>query len=231
MIPSDRLQEFREALLRGSYNLLLGSGITLDSTNGRGQLLRSSEQLRGDLCSLKGAPSGTSLTRVYGLLSPQEVQDEIIERHSNCQAGPSLSSLPRFLWRRLFTFNVDDVLEDSYRVAIRKQSLRPVNFNEPMEPTPERDELLAIHLHGWVGNPAAGFVFATTEYARVMKSLNPWMHLLSEILATERFSMCLNRTRTQSPIELSFQKDGPLFNWRMSIFSRRGFECSTNLRS
>src|SRR5438128_1307790 len=45
----------------------------------------------------------------------------------------------------------------------------------------------AIHLHGWVGKAQNGFVFSHAEYARVMTTLNPWMHLLSEILATEAF--------------------------------------------
>ena len=93
--------------------------------------------------------------------------------------------MPLFLWR-LFTFNVDDVLENLYQ-GTRKQNLVPLNFSAPFEPTPERRELQAIHLHGSALWPEDGFVFAVTEYVKVMSSLNPWMHPLAEILATEPF--------------------------------------------
>lgn len=104
----------------------------------------------------------------------------------NCTPGPSLHPLPLFLWRRIFTFNVDDVLENLY-AGTGKQQLIPLNFNAAFEPTPDRRELQAIHLHGSALWPDEGFVFAATEYVKIMSSLNPWMHLLSEILATEPF--------------------------------------------
>jgi len=87
----------------------------------------------------------------------------------------------------MFTFNIDDVLENLYESDDAKQKLVPLNFDAPLEPTPNRMELLAVHLHGWVRQPSAGYVFSSSEYVRVMKGLNPWMHLLSEILATEPF--------------------------------------------
>lgn len=114
------------------------------------------------------------------------MEHEIIGGFSNCTPGPSLRSLPLFLWRRIFTFNVDDVLEHLYAPAA-KQTLVPLNFKAAFEPTPERRELQAIHLHGSASWPDEGFVFAATEYVKVMSGLNPWMHLLSEILATEPF--------------------------------------------
>ena len=88
----------------------------------------------------------------------------------------------------MFTFNVDDVIEKLYNSsAFAKQSLRPINYRYLLEPTPDSGELQAVHLHGWVGEPHEEFVFSHTEYARVMRELNPWTHMLSEILATEPF--------------------------------------------
>lgn len=188
MIPDNMKPGFRDTLLKGGYNLLLGSGVTLDSHNRLGETLRSSEQLRKDLCTITGAPATTSLTRAYALLGTELREQELTQRFAGCQPGPSIESLPRFLWRRLFTFNIDDVLENLYECATeRKQTPVPLNFDASFEPTPERDELHVVHLHGWVRQPEAGYVFAASEYVRVMRSLNPWMHLLSEILATESF--------------------------------------------
>ncbi len=187
MIPEPLAGEFQDTLLSGGYNLLLGSGVSLDSCNGRGELLRGAEDLRRDLCRLTGARDSTTLTRAYALLDEQQIQTEIVEKFADCEPGPSLHPLRRFLWRRLFTFNIDDVLENLYAEHGLKQTLVPLNFDSVFEPTPDRAELHAVHLHGSVRWPTAGFVFAAAEYVRVMSSLNPWMHMLSEILATEPF--------------------------------------------
>ncbi len=187
MIPENLAKSFRDTLLAGGYNLLVGSGISLDSRNGRGELLRSAEQLRVDLCNLTGARATTSLTRAYALLNKSQIQAEIVDSFVNCTAGAAVQPLPLFLWRRIFTFNVDDVVEDLYTAADKKQTLVPLNFDSAFEPTPTRGELHAIHLHGSAQRPDAGFVFAASEYVRIMSGLNPWMHLLSEILATEPF--------------------------------------------
>jgi hypothetical protein len=188
MIPSDQFDAFKNTLLMGGYNLLLGAGISLDSHNHLGETLRGAETLRQDLCALKAVNPKTTLPRVYALLTDAERARQLVERFSKCKPSNSLHPLPRFLWRRLFTFNIDDVLESLYAtIENPKQSLVPLNFDAPFEPTPERKELHAVHLHGWVGQPTTGFVFSNAEYARVMSTLNPWMHLLSEILATESF--------------------------------------------
>ena len=141
-----------------------------------------------DLCTLTGASDTTSLQRVYSLLTEEQRNEELVERFSCSVPGESVVDIPHFLWRRVFSFNIDDVLEKIYEATLhRKQALIPLNFDSPFEPTPVKGELNAIHLHGWVRRPDSGFVFSATEYARVMRALNPWMHLLSEILATEPF--------------------------------------------
>jgi hypothetical protein len=62
MIPAALTKAFEDTLLAGGYNLLVGSGISLDSRNGRGEPLRSADQLRRDLCKLTGVGETTTLT-------------------------------------------------------------------------------------------------------------------------------------------------------------------------
>lgn len=188
MIGDELHAAFASTLLSGGYNLLFGSGVSLDSRNDRGELLPSGEELRRALCALTGAPETTSLPRVYGLLTEEQRKAELTQKFRDCRPGTSLLPLPRFLWRRLFTLNIDDVIENLYAGALdAKQSLVPINYDAQFEPTPDRSEIQTVHLHGWVQRPGVGYVFAHTEYARVMRNLNPWMHLLSEILASEPF--------------------------------------------
>ena len=49
------------------------------------------------------------------MLNSNQREEQLVERYSGCRPGSSLSHLPRYIWRRLFTFNIDDVLESLYR--------------------------------------------------------------------------------------------------------------------
>jgi hypothetical protein len=179
--------DFQRTLYAGGYNLLFGSGVSLESENGLGNRLQSADDLRRKLCTLKKVPDGMPLARVASLLTDDEARDEIFQPFQNCVPHPSLFPFTSYLWRRAFTFNVDDVFEALYTRIDAKQTISPITYDEPFEPTPDRRNLQLIHLHGWVGKPATRLVFSRNEYAKVMRSNNPWMHLLSEILATEPF--------------------------------------------
>ncbi|MGH7130633.1 MAG: SIR2 family protein [Phycisphaerales bacterium] len=112
----------------------------------------------------------------------------LVEPYSGCRAGTDLSPLSTYLWLRAFTFNIDDVIEDLYTTAEdAKQKLVSLNYDRDLEPTPIRSDLQLIHLHGSVKHPSSSFVFSHADYARVMRSLNSWMHILSETLSTEPF--------------------------------------------
>lgn len=91
MLEAAQLELFRDSLLSGRYNLLLGSGTSLTSRNKSGQLLRSAERLREELCALTGLRAGTSLTRAYGLLTDDQRRSEIVETFSGCKPGPDLN--------------------------------------------------------------------------------------------------------------------------------------------
>ncbi len=201
MIPKEHLLSFKNAVISGHYNLLFGSGISLDSTNGMHEKLMGAEQLRKNLCDLTGAPDSTSLSRVFGLLDEGQIEANLTRPYSACQAGPSLEPLPRYLWQRIFTFNIDDAVENCFITGnSAKQQIGSLNFTDPFEPTTSRRSLQAIHLHGSANRPKDGYVFSLTEYARIMSGMNPWMHLLSEILATEPFIIA-GTSLTESDLE------------------------------
>lgn len=186
MLDTSLLATFRDSLFTGRYNLLLGSGVSLTSHNRKGEALRDVERLREDLCKLTGSKSNTSLTRAYSLLTAEQRKTEIVDAYSGCRPGADLLPLQRYIWKRLFTFNVDDVIERLYD-RDSQQRLVSLNFDSAFEPDTDKTELQSIHLHGFVAQPGGGFVFSHTEYARVMRSNNPWMLLLSELLPAEPF--------------------------------------------
>jgi hypothetical protein len=179
--------DFQRTLYAGRYNLLFGSGISLGSKNGKGDTLQAADDLRRRLCGLKSVPDRTTLARVASLLTDDEAKNELIRPFQNCVPDLSLYPFTSYLWQRAFTFNIDDVVEKLYDRPDSKQIPTPINYDDPFEPTPDHRNIQIIHLHGWVGKPASRLVFSRNEYAQVMRSMNPWMHLLSEILATEPF--------------------------------------------
>jgi len=111
MIREEIRGAFKDSIIKGRYNLLLGAGVCLDSQNGSGNKLPSAEDLRKDLCAATGAPANTAINRVAGLLNDSQRREQLTQRFSGCRPGTSLRDLPYYLWRRLFTFNIDDVFE------------------------------------------------------------------------------------------------------------------------
>lgn len=188
MIPEGLLEEFKRTVTTGGYNLLFGAGISLGSKNANGKNLPSTRELTDFLCDLKKTRKDIQLHRVASLLSANEKLEHLVPLFSGCTADSSLAPLPEYIWRRSFTFNIDDVLESLYASSSSKQQrLVSINYSTIFQPTPLREELQLVHLHGSVRQPSDGFVFSYPEYARIMKGQNPWMHLLAQILATEPF--------------------------------------------
>lgn len=188
MLDSSIAQRVKDALFGQKYNLLLGAGISLDSTDRRGKKLQSTEELRQDLCSLTGSRTSSPLWRVAGLLTPAQIQTHISDAYHGCKAGPTLRKLPHFAWRVAFTLNIDDALEDAYESdAARLQSVLPINYTREYETFRNPKEIPLIHLHGFVRQPTEGYVFSLQEYANLQRTLNPWVHALSGLIISEPF--------------------------------------------
>lgn len=49
------------------------------------------------------------------------------------------------------------------------------------------EQVPIVHLHGWARQPEKGYVFARSEYARVMAEANAWMTVLADIMPVEPF--------------------------------------------
>lgn len=188
MLTQEILSTLRPSLFAGYYNLLLGSGISLDSTDKRGNPLKSAWDLTVELCNLKGVKPSTPLSRVSLLLDTAEVEKYITVPYLGCKPGETVKRLTSFVWRTAFTLNVDDALEAAYESTSRpKQQPDSLNY-DTLYKTPSTKAILPIvHLHGFTRESEKGYVFSTTEYGRVTRGNNAWMHVLSELMASEPF--------------------------------------------
>lgn len=188
MLTEQQLEEIKNSLFAGHYNLLLGSGASLDSTDRNHKQVMGATELTATLCILKGAKPGTTLSRVSLLLSPAETKMYLTERYSACRPGETVRKITNFIWKTAFTFNIDDTLEAAYEAArSSKQTIETLNYDSTYETPSNRSQLPIVHLHGFAREPEKGYVFSVAEYGRVTRGLNPWMHVLSEILSSEPF--------------------------------------------
>ena len=184
--PENVFASVSTSLRAGHYNLLLGAGVSRDSTNRHGNL-PTGEGIRKHLCDLKGAHANSSLQRVFSTLIPSEIQEHVVDRFLGCTPGPSLNKLTGFLWHRIFTFNVDDALEHAYQRAECLQTPSIFHFKDDFVETTNLSQIPIVHLHGWTGMPDKGFVFSRDEYVRQTTTINPWMVLLTQLFPVEPF--------------------------------------------
>lgn len=188
MLSNHELEQVKSSLFAGHYNLLLGSGISMDSTNGTGQKLKSAGSLAEELIALKGLRPNTPLSRATMTLNENEIEKYVTKPYSSCRAGATVKQITSFVWKTAFTFNIDDALEAAYETAQHpRQNLESVNFDEHYRTSKDKSQLLAIHLHGFTRQSEKSYVFTSTEYARVTRGNNSWMHILSELIASEPF--------------------------------------------
>lgn len=187
MLDADQLDRAAASLRAGDYNLLLGAAASLGSANENSVPLPLGNEFRLELCKLKSASETHSLQRIYQALDSAEVEDHVTSRFLNCQPGPALRALPKFLWKRIFTLNIDDALEAAYSIGDPYQTPVIRNYRDTYEEVRERSSVPIIHLHGFVRKPEDGYVFSRDAYLSLIKSANPWMVVLSQLLASEPF--------------------------------------------
>lgn len=171
------------SLRAGQYNLLLGAGFSMDSKNAKGPL-PSGDELLGDLAKATKAKK-SNLQRLHQLLTPTQVKELITDRFVGTIPGETAKLMASFVWRRVFTWNVDDVLENLYKNEQALQRAVSKHFNDVYTDPQSLEELFIIHLHGFVGAPERGYVFSRDQYIRQTTKVNPWMTVLTQRMLSE----------------------------------------------
>ena len=77
-------------MFAGHYNLLLGSGVSLDSKDRQGNEVMGATDLTNLLCQLKGVKLTTPLSKIVGLLSESEVTEHLTKRYHGCKPEPTV---------------------------------------------------------------------------------------------------------------------------------------------
>ncbi len=149
MIKAEYLEQLRHTLFTGHYNLLLGSGISLDSFDKKGNPLKSARELNEELCKLKGLDLGTRLQRVSLLLDEDEIDNHLTQPYLGCRAGATVKKMTSLVWKNIFTFNIDDALEAAYESNKNaKKKFKSLNFETLLKTQQNKQTKSIIHLNG-----------------------------------------------------------------------------------
>jgi len=193
-----------EALADGQYQLLLGAGVSLGAHGGDGRPLKLAKVTAHDLVD------AVHLTA----LEPHERDDlafayeeakahdsaalrlHLRARFTNCE--PSWQKLLfQFHWQRVWTLNVDDVLENAFRVDEvdgRYGELSSISWKDPFRPPSLANrELQIVHLHGVAGRLMAdreAVVFSLPEYSELVRALPPWHAAFQTAYVQSPFIVC-----------------------------------------
>jgi hypothetical protein len=100
--------------------------------------------------------------------SEQAVRQEFsYPRFVGCRPAPFHYRIPAFAWRRIYTFNVDDVLPQAYGKATSPlQHSALIHFDDDYkEADPIADECQIVYLHGSELFPDKPLIFGPPAYA------------------------------------------------------------------
>jgi hypothetical protein len=177
----------KDTLFAGGYSLFFGSGASFGSKNSRNVALPTAEELRENLVQLKSLKERSSLHRAYSQLTQAEVDTHLTDQFSNCVPGPALLTIPGFIWRRIYTLNIDDALENAYQKNPGHQSPISITHRTPYVEATDINSTQIVHIHGWARKPEDGYVFSLAEYAKTMGPNSPWVTVLAHTLSTEPY--------------------------------------------
>jgi hypothetical protein len=172
---------FLQNIKAGNCSLFLGAGVSRGATvNGRD--LPGGDELAEMLIdfaqlSIKGKHKLQSIydAACSKMKSSSYVNDFIKQKLIRSEASWQ-SIIPIFLWKIIYTTNIDDVL-----VSALKKCKKPVqNFiykchKDYYQYSPQDiDEAFVVHLHGYVRKDQFGYIFGHKEYAATIKERLAW---------------------------------------------------------
>ncbi len=168
---------------KGNVVLFAGAGFSLGARNPRGTDPPLGPQLAETLASecgwkYEGEDLGIVYEQAQKHLGSAGLSGVLRSLYKDCVPAEWHLIVPRLFWYRIYTTNIDDVLENSYArgSAQRFDSVTcPADF-EAQDTWFER--VHGIHLHGSVLDLGKGLTFSPAEYAGQTAIPNPWYQAL-----------------------------------------------------
>lgn len=192
-MDTQQLNDLIDGLVRGEYNLLFGAGASIGARGKDGSKLPDADTLSKELLLDFSVETGgykldlkSAYEQVEGLKdSKNRNRDEYFSsRFSKCDPTWQVM-LPKFRWNRIWSLNIDDVVEGAYGLPQNsKQVAKPIDWTDLYcEPDRNKDELQIIHLHGFAPYIPSGkskLVFSILEYLQATSQLHAWHRIFGD---------------------------------------------------
>lgn len=178
-----------DGIKNGAYNLYLGAGATHSCINKFNENFPLGEGLKNKL-ALKYNKKARSLYQMATVISEEELNKTFQQEFALKELSNAIKDLPHYVWKRIFTLNIDDAIENAYEGnEKRKQDLLSLNYKDSFYLESNLQKLQIIHLHGIIRKPQEGYVFNAKEYIENIKTNNTWLTVFSDLFSTESFIM------------------------------------------
>lgn len=189
------------AIESGRAVLFLGAGVSLDSTDREGLKLPSGWDLAEELKTLVGLNSASSdLKKIYSYAvrnAPVTVEEYLGRRFSNTKPCEIIRKLIQYPWRKIYTINIDDTIEQA--CTIKNRNFRVfLRTDRVSEPDPGFDEIQIIKLNGCSRRISDGIIFSEKEYTKELVRKSPWYTKLGSDFHEEVFIFI--GTKLEEPI-------------------------------
>ena len=183
---SQELQLLLRQFERGNVVLFAGAGFSIGAKNTLGE----DPPLVPDLCKALANDCGWTydneelavvFAQVQKYLGTQGLNERLFTYFRSCTPASWHRIVPQVHWFRIYTTNIDDVIENAYGGGAAVQRLDSIVCPTDAQ---ERDiwfeGVQCVHLHGCVLDPARGFTFTHEDFATQTASPSPWYQALVE---------------------------------------------------
>ena len=197
MTETEIIQQIAQGLAYGEYSLLLGAGASLGAVGGNGSELPTGAGLRDALVEEFNIDTGGEtlpLPQLYDYLQQIGLVREVnaFMRAWFVDCRPSWQHLfAEFNWKRIWTLNIDDVIEKAFRETGR--SIESLTWNQRFSDRISASNQQIIHLHGLAerlpddGTKSDALVFSLSDYAREVANPRTWHKVFFDEFAGSPF--------------------------------------------
>ena len=196
---TDNIERLKSVLLNESPILFLGAGFSLGAKTKTGKDIPSGNQLKQIIIEsfLKYNNTHKDYSEIINytlsqvcqycsnIQSPHYLTDFLTDFFSQVSPGRHHNKLTNYFWKRIYTTNIDDLVENVFRLTgkeitvqqyVRKFTYKKDNSTEYFK------------LHGSVNNPSEGFTFSTDDYVdSILQSKDYRFSSLSSDMHSEHF--------------------------------------------
>lgn len=143
------------------------------------------------------------------------LSDLLVECYSDIRPGKNKFhlKLTKYPWRKIFTVNIDDLVENIYR--INKENLFVQNNIKLKEET--EDVTVLYKLHGCVNQPDEGFIFSDSDYSK----------LISKKLDAKS-NLFVQEVQNNDIIFIGARMDEPDIRYYLQVYENAGCKYRTN---